>query len=101
MPEFVKVAKKNEIPEDSGLCVEVGKREIGLFKVDGKVYAIDPICPHAGGPLTEGALNGDKVMCPWHGWEFSVTTGVCDFNDSIKQKSYKVKEVGDDIYVQV
>ncbi len=49
---------------------------IAIFLVDGKVFAIDEHCPHAGGPLGAGHLTGDVVMCPWHGWRFRVTDGV-------------------------
>lgn len=101
MAKYVKVAKRNQIPEGSGLAVEAEGREIGLFLVDGRVCAIDPVCPHAGGPLTEGGVNGRNVMCPWHGWEFSLETGICDFNDAICLKTYKVKEEGGDIFVEV
>lgn len=100
MGKMVKVAKKSEIPDDQGICVEVNGREVALFKVQNKVYAIDQICPHAGGPLAEGGLHGDKVMCPWHGWEFNVKTGECTFNPSLRQDVFKVKEDGDDVYVE-
>ncbi|HXV28393.1 MAG TPA: nitrite reductase small subunit NirD [bacterium] len=101
MAEFVKVAKKNEIPDDTGKYIEVKGREIALFKVDNKVYAIDHVCPHQGGPLAEGGVNDKVVTCPWHGWEFDVTTGWCTFNEDIKQPTFKVKEEGDDIYVEI
>jgi NAD(P)H-dependent nitrite reductase small subunit len=100
MSPFVKVAKKSEIPEDTGKCVEVNGQEIALFKVDGKVCAVYQGCPHQGGPLSEGGIDGNIVTCPWHGWEFDVTTGVCTFNDGIKQPVFKVKEEGDDVYVE-
>ena len=100
MSEFVKVAKKSEIPSDTGLKVEVEGKEIALFKVGDVVHAIYNVCPHAGGPLAEGGLHGEKVMCPWHGWEFDVTTGKCAFNDAIEQPTFKVREEGDDIYVE-
>lgn len=101
MTQFYKVAKRSEIPEGSGLAVYAGGREIGLFLADGKIYALDPVCPHAGGPLTEGGVHGQNVMCPWHGWEFNLQTGICDFNDSICVKTFKVKEEGGDIFVEV
>lgn len=101
MGEFVKAAKKSEIPEDTGKKVEVNGVEVGLFKVKGQVCAIHSVCPHQGGPLDEGGNHDGMVMCPWHGWEFNVTTGKCTFNDSIKVPVFKVKEDGDDIYVEV
>jgi len=100
MGSFVKVCKKSEIPEDTGKCVEVNGQEVALFKVDGKVCAIHQSCPHQGGPLSEGGINGNVVTCPWHGWDFDVTNGVCTFNDGIKQPTFKVKEEGEDVYVE-
>lgn len=101
MPEFKKVAKRGDIPSDTGKQVEVDGREIALFNVGGKICAIKHVCPHQGGPLAEGGLDGNVVTCPWHGWQFDVTTGVCVFNDSIKQETFKVKEEGEDIFVEV
>jgi len=100
MSEFVKVARKDEVPEDTGKRVEVNGREIALFKKDGRVYAIDHVCPHAGGPLAEGALNGGMAMCPWHGWEFSITTGECAFNSAIRVETFSVREEDGDVYVK-
>ncbi len=101
MSEFVKVAKRSEIPSDVGKYVEVQGKEIALFKVGGKVYAIEHICPHQGGPLAEGGLEEKVVTCPWHGWSFDVTTGACTFNEDIKQPTYKVKEEGEDVFVEI
>ncbi len=101
MGEFVKVAQKSEIPEDTGKLVEVDGKEIGLFKVKGKVYALYNACIHVGGPLADGGVHGKSVMCPWHGWEFDLATGKCSFNESVKQPTFKVKEEGEDIYVEV
>ena len=101
MREFVKAAKKDEIPADTGKCVEIKGKEVALFKIGGKVYAINHVCAHQGGPLAEGGLDGNVVTCPWHGWQYDVTTGVCTFNDSIKQETFKVKEEGEDIFVEV
>lgn len=100
MPEWVQVAKKEEIPLDTGKKVTVGDKEIALFQCEGKVYAISAVCPHQGGPLDEGGIHGEICMCPWHGWEFNVKTGVCNFNDEIKIPKYEVREDRGDIYVR-
>lgn len=101
MASFVKVAKKSEIPDDTGKLVDVNGVSIALFKnKDKQVCAIYATCPHQGGPMHEGGITENKVMCPWHGWEFDVTTGKCTFNDSIKIPTFKVKEEGDDVYVE-
>ena len=100
MGEFVKVAKKSEIPSDTGKLVQVQGKDIALFKVGDKVHAIYAICPHQGGPLAEGGLDDKTVTCPWHGWEFDVTTGTCIVNESVKQPTFPIKEEGEDIYVE-
>jgi len=100
MGQWVKVAKKSEIPADTGKLVEANGKQIALFNVNGKICAIFQTCPHQGGPLDEGGLDGTVVTCPWHGWQFDVTSGECTFNPSIKQPTFKVKEEGEDISVE-
>ncbi|MCS6927829.1 MAG: Rieske 2Fe-2S domain-containing protein [Candidatus Binatia bacterium] len=101
MGNFVKVAHRGEIPVGQGKCVEVEGKRIAIFNVNGAYYAIDGICPHQGGPLGEGELDGTVVTCPWHGWEFDVTTGVNRDDSDIQQQQFAVKVDGDDILVEV
>ncbi len=75
MSGFVAVAKLDELREKRGRAVEVKNRLIALFLIDGMVHAIDDSCPHMGAPLSDGAIYGQCVMCPWHGWRFDVQTG--------------------------
>ena len=53
----------------------VAGRVVALYCVDGDYHAMDGICPHQGGPLGKGQLDGCIVTCPWHGWQYDVTTG--------------------------
>jgi nitrite reductase/ring-hydroxylating ferredoxin subunit len=99
MDEFVKVAKIEEVPIARGLMVDYNGEEVGIFKVDGTCYAIGGICPHRGGPVGEGPLNGMVVTCPWHGWRFDIRTGANTINPSSTVKSYKVKVEGSDVYI--
>lgn len=72
------LAKVSDIPEGSSIAVMTpNDQEIALFNINGKIYAIDNECPHAGGPLAEGDINDTVVKCPWHGWEFDLKTGAC------------------------
>lgn len=75
MPEFLKVARTDEIAPGQARLVEVGGKEIALFNVAGAFHAIDNNCTHVGGPLCEGEINGVEVTCPWHGATFDVTSG--------------------------
>jgi nitrite reductase/ring-hydroxylating ferredoxin subunit len=98
---WVKAAKIGDVPTNTGLAVEVEGQAIALYKVDGQVYAIDGVCPHAGGPMAEGSLNGCLAMCPWHGWRFSVVDGT--WVDAPRSKlcveCYKVEQQGEDILI--
>lgn len=55
--------------------VTVDGREVALINVEGEVFAVDGNCPHQGGPLARGELDGDVVTCPWHAWRWNVRTG--------------------------
>ncbi len=77
-PRFVTVATLAALPSGASQAVRVQDASIALFNVNGSIYAIDNICPHAGGPLARGALGGSDgaiVTCPLHGWRFDVRTG--------------------------
>jgi nitrite reductase/ring-hydroxylating ferredoxin subunit len=99
--EGVKVAKKSELGPGQIKKVVVNGKEIALYNLDGSFYATTTICPHQGGPLDEGELDGETVICPWHGWMFKVTDGSAIMNPKVRIKTYPVKLVGDDIYVTV
>ena len=77
--KYVDAAKLSDLPPGSCLSVDLDDtgRGIALFNVGGELFALDNTCPHAGGPLGEGTLEGDLVQCPWHGWKFNVRTGRC------------------------
>src|SRR3990170_3375958 len=75
MPDFVTVARTDEVPPGEMKVVEVAGEEVVVANVDGTYYAFGNECTHVGGPLSEGALQGDQVPCPWHSTIFDVKTG--------------------------
>lgn len=99
MPNYIKVAKVNEMPPGTAREFHANGHVIALFNVEGSFHALDNTCLHRGGPLGQGALEGKVVTCPWHGWEYDVTTGAAVFNAEIKVKTFEVKVEGDDIMV--
>jgi NAD(P)H-dependent nitrite reductase small subunit len=101
MTDFVKVAQVADVPPGQGKLVLVNDREIALFNLGGRIFAIDNICPHRGGPLAEGVLEGNTVICPWHGWRFDVTTGQNPIIPPARVDTFEVKVEGDDIFVKV
>lgn len=103
MSSFVKVAKVADFASANCKHVEMEDKgiSIGLFSIDGKIHAMDGTCPHLGGPLGEGLLDGNVVACPWHGWTFDVMTGSCRIRPGVKLATYEVKIEGEDIFVNL
>jgi nitrite reductase/ring-hydroxylating ferredoxin subunit len=97
----VRVAGAGEVPPGEGRVVEVGARTVALFNVGGRYYAIDNVCPHRGGPLGEGDLDGSVVSCPWHAWRWDVTTGANVNNPAVKLGCYAVTEEAGSLFVQL
>ena len=98
---MIKVAKTSEIPLNAGKIVQVSNEVIAVFNVDGKFCAVDNSCPHRGGPLGEGDLNGSVVTCPWHSWQFDVATGECPDIPGEKLKTYPCVVEGEDILIEI
>ncbi|HET7379112.1 MAG TPA: Rieske (2Fe-2S) protein, partial [Gaiellales bacterium] len=74
---------------------------VAVFLYDGRFRAIGNTCNHKGGPLSEGRLRGEFVMCPWHAWEYSVITGKGPAGyDEEQVPVFAVEERADGVYVQ-
>jgi nitrite reductase (NADH) small subunit len=90
-----------DVGEGQGRVVEGGGRVVAVFRVGGRYYAIDNTCPHRGGPLGEGDLEGAVVSCPWHAWRWDVTTGANVNNPAVRVACYPVTVENDEIVVRV
>ncbi len=98
--KFVRVASVGDVPENGRLCAEADGVAIALYNVGGKIYATQNVCTHAGGPLCEGKLDGDTVICPWHGSKFDVETGeVKGGPANVPIRTFPVEIRNEDIYV--
>ena len=101
MSTFVKVANVSDLPPGKVKQIAVGDKMIALCNVEGTFYALDNVCLHRGGPLGEGYLDGEKLECPWHAWQFNVKTGALTVNVREKVPTYEVKIEGSDVLVAV
>ena len=99
--KIITVAKRSDLAPGSCMSVEADGIGVALFNVDGTFYALDNTCPHAGGPLGEGRLEGDLVVCPWHGWRYHVKTGLRPENPDFAVACFPVQVVGDDIRIEL
>jgi len=99
---FVKVAEAASIPVGQGALVEGRGIAVAVFNAGaGRFYACGPICPHENGPLAEGWLEGDVVVCPWHGFDFDLGTGRCRVDEALAIPVYSVRVSEDAIEVDL
>jgi nitrite reductase/ring-hydroxylating ferredoxin subunit len=121
MTRTVVVATSEDVAEGGRIVVEVDGAELGVFRLDGRLYAWANDCAHAGGPVCQGKLvrrvverlDGDRrslgdhfgdethLVCPWHGYEFDVRTGRHPAGGGIALAGYPVREHGGEIHVDV
>ncbi len=95
-----RVAGAPDMPEGEMRVVECGGRSLALSNIGGTLHAIDNVCTHDGGPLGEGRLRGDRVLCPRHGAAFDARTGKVLTLPAVKSvRSYPVTVDGDAVYV--
>ena len=74
--KWIKVTRFENIPLREGRSITVDDREIAIFRLGDKLFAIDNRCPHKGGPLAEGIVSGSKVVCPLHAWKIDLESGI-------------------------
>ena len=99
MTEFIKVAQISDLTSGEKMLVEYEDDEVGLFNIDGEFYAISDVCTHDDGPLVEGNLDGEWIICPRHGARFNVKTGQQTMPAFAPVPLYEVKIEGDDILI--
>jgi nitrite reductase/ring-hydroxylating ferredoxin subunit len=103
------VARVEDVPEGSHIVVEVEGREIGVFNVRNRFYALPNVCTHQYAPLCKGATSGtivanaetdwkpvwmhegEIVVCPWHSLEYNITTGECLAYPDVRLRTYEVE----------
>ena len=98
-PSFVQVARTGDIPPGTGRAFSVGPYEVAVFNIDGRFYALENSCPHQGGPIADGWLEGPLVTCPWHGWCFDVRSGKMTLGEFARVTQFAVRCEGDAVLV--
>ena len=88
--------KKKEIQE-----ISAGEEKLALIYRKGRFTALSGTCAHAGGPIPEGKLDGNYVVCPWHQWKFDIQTGVCLSIPTLGVACYEVRVVEDQVQVGI
>ena len=101
MSNWIRIADAADIPPGTGKELLAGDRIVAVYHVDGEFFAIDGICPHAGGPLGEGEVAGQIVTCPWHGWQFDSNTGKHCLNAGLKHPTFPVTVRDGELYIDL
>lgn len=120
--QIVLVGPSERVPEGGRLVIDIGDRTIGIFRVEGKLYAWENTCAHQGGPVCQGKIiplvteviepGGESsgfafdesrmhIVCPWHGFEYDIKTGVHPGRPAARLIRVTVEEAANGIYVTV
>jgi nitrite reductase (NADH) small subunit len=91
MSEFAPAVAVADLPPGRAAEVVVSGQAIALFNVAGAFHALAGRCPHRGGPLGQGILDGSRVSCPWHNYTFDVTTGENVVSADLRVARHEVK----------
>jgi nitrite reductase/ring-hydroxylating ferredoxin subunit len=99
---YIKLTTESELPP-AGAVREFpcGDKTICVANVNGTISAMDNVCLHRGGPLGQGIIEGNKVVCPWHGWQWDPKTGQSAQDPNAKLAVYPVKIEGGDVMVEI
>ena len=101
MSDWILIADAAECPPGASIERLAGGRMVAIANVEGTFHALDGLCPHQGGPLGTGSLCGTVLTCPWHGWQFDVTTGRHRLSATVRQPVHQVRADGGRIYVRL
>jgi nitrite reductase (NADH) small subunit len=102
MPQFIKIASAADLPaEGEAREFAAGDKVICVANVGGTFSAMDNVCLHRGGPIGQGFVKQGNVVCPWHGWEYDVKTGVAAHSAAARVAVYPIKVEGDSILVEL
>ena len=97
---YVRVGKASDVPAGRAEVFDVEDRKIAVFRLEGAFYAIEDICTHDGGPLAEGEIEDDQVICPRHGARFDIKTGAALTLPAVTPvESYPVRVEGNELYI--
>jgi nitrite reductase/ring-hydroxylating ferredoxin subunit len=98
---FVRTVKTSEVAPGTVREIHIEGKAIALANVDGKIFAINNTCLHRGGPLGQGQMVGKVVTCPWHGWQYDVTTGKVTQNPAVGVDCYRTEIRGEDVFIEL
>ncbi len=102
MAEWARICGAGQAPAPGKVMeAEVNGVQICLANLDGELAALDNLCPHRQGPLGQGWIEGDAVICPWHSWAFNLKTGLSEYPAHERVAVFPVKIDGEHVLVDI
>ncbi|HEY6339259.1 MAG TPA: Rieske (2Fe-2S) protein [Candidatus Sulfotelmatobacter sp.] len=102
MPTYTKLTTESDLPPtNQAKEFPCGDKVICVANVNGTISAMDNVCLHRGGPLGQGMIEGNKLVCPWHGWQWDPQTGQAMQDARAKVAVYPLKIENGDVLVEV
>lgn len=98
---LLKVCTLSELPPGAVTEAVSGERPFAVLNTSGEIVCFDGTCPHAGGPLGQGMIQGKMLVCPWHGWEYDCRTGVNDSDEDVVLERFPVVVEKGEIFIKV
>ena len=100
---WLRVTNLENIPLREGRAVRLGGEEIAIFNLGEKFLAVSNTCPHRGGPLADGIVTGDSVVCPLHSWKICLNSGAVrrPEGQQVCLRTYPVKVVQGVVLVEI
>lgn len=97
--KYEKIGLVSDFAPGEGQSFTIDESMIGVFNVDGELYAINDLCPHMGASLSAGHVEADTVSCPWHAWRFCVKDGTWCDNRKLSVDTYDIRIVDQEVWV--
>ena len=101
MSDWTVVAQLSELSAGSLRRVTVAGQDLVVGLAGSELFATDLLCPHRAGPLDEGCIVGERLVCPWHSWEFDVRSGVYERFPATRLRLHEVRAEGNDVLVRL
>lgn len=102
MSGFVPLCSIAELPaEGEAKEMTIGAVAFCVARVHGEVAVVDNACPHRQGPLGQGIIEDNRIVCPWHAWAFDLKDGTALHDEAARVQVYETKLEGDTVLIKL
>lgn len=98
---WYEIGAASDFAVDTATELVVGDRIVAVCNAAGEIFALDGVCPHQGGPLGKGTVEGCILTCPWHGWQFDVRDGQSLLSPHVKHPTLPLKVEAGQVWVEL